>query len=287
LDTIDGLGGILSSRGTYGGVLERIDVTGETETPDFSIDLARQPVPLTTRFRAVVDGTNGNTYLDQIDARLVDSHIHARGAVVRTRDVKGRHITLDVTIDDARIEDLLRLAVRASKPPLTGAVKLTTKLVLPAGEESVLRKLRLDGQFALEQARFTNYNVQTRISMLSEKGRGDESPDGESVVSQLRGRFELRHATLRLSNLTFGVPGAMVQLAGTYHLEHETFDLAGHLLLDANLRDTTSGFKAVLAGVAQPLFRRPGGGSKIPIRIGGTRSNPAFGLDVKRALLPG
>lgn len=287
-DTIKGLGGILSSRGKYAGTLERIEVTGDTDTPDFSIDVSGQPVPLTTRFKAIVDGTNGNTFLEQVDARLLQSHIHARGAVVRTQDVKGRKVELDITIDNARIEDLLKLAMKGSKPPLTGAVKVNTKFLLPQGKDDVIERLQLAGEFALEQARFTNFNVQKRISGLSQRGRGDETPeDGESVVSQLRGRFALNNAALTFSNLTFAVPGAAVQLAGTYHLQSEALDFAGHLLLDASLRDTTSGAKAVLATIAQPFFRRPGGGSKLPIRVGGTRAKPEFGLDVKKALLPG
>jgi hypothetical protein len=106
-------------------------------------------------------------------------------------------------------------------------------------------------------------------------------------VSKLQGHFKLRDAVLNFSNLSFVVPGATVQLAGNYNLEQETLDFAGHLLLDASLRDTTSGVKAVLATIAQPFFRRPGGGSKLPIRVVGTRSKPQFGLDLRKALLPG
>ena len=61
LNTIKGIAGTLSSVGTYSGVLERIEVQGETDTPDFSVDIAALPVPLKTRFRAVVDGTNEDT----------------------------------------------------------------------------------------------------------------------------------------------------------------------------------------------------------------------------------
>jgi len=43
----------------------------------------------------------------------------------------------------------------------------------------------------------------------------------------------------------------------------------------------------VLALIAQPFFRRPGGGSRLPIRIAGTRSKPQFGLDLKKAFLTG
>jgi hypothetical protein len=288
LDTIKGLGGTLSSHGTYDGVLERIEIEGETETPDFSIDVAGQPVPLTTRFKAVVDGTNGDTWLEEVMATLQESRIQARGAVVRAEDVKGRHVALDITIEKARIEDLLKLAMKDTRAPLKGAVRMTTKFLLPAGPEDVIRKLRLDGTFALDQATFTNLDVQRRISELSQRGRGDETPvEGQSVVSKLRGRFALRNSSLRFSDLTFAVPGAMVQLAGRYELEAETLDFTGHLLLDASLRDTTSGFKAVLALIAQPFFRRPGGGSRLPIRIAGTRSKPQFGLDLKKAFLTG
>ena len=66
-------------------MLERIAVTGETDTPDFSIDIAGQPVPLKTTFKAIVDGTNGNTYLEEVDARLIDSHILAKGSVYAPR----------------------------------------------------------------------------------------------------------------------------------------------------------------------------------------------------------
>jgi hypothetical protein len=283
MNTIKGLGGTLSSQGEYNGVLERIAVAGETNTPDFSIDIAGQPVPLKTRFKAIVDGTNGNTYLEQVDAQLLESHILATGSVVRTEDVKGRHVALDIVIDRARIEDLLRLAVKGAKSPLTGGVRLKTNFTLPAGEADVIDRLQLAGEFVLDEARFTDFDVQKRINLLSQKGRGDDALEpGESVVSALRGRFVLKNATLSFRNLTFAVPGAIVQLAGTYDLSNQGLAFAGDLLLDASLAETTSGMKAVIATIAQPLFRRKGGGSRIPIKVGGTRSKPTFGLDVKR-----
>jgi len=102
------------------------------------------------------------------------------------------------------------------------------------------------------------------------------------VVSNLGGRFVMRNASLSFSDLTFAVPGAVVQLAGRYDLRRETVDFTGHLLTDATLADMTSGIKSLLARVAQPLFRREGGGSKLPIRISGPRAKPSFGLDVRR-----
>jgi AsmA-like protein len=287
LNTIKGIAGILSSTGEYSGVLERIEVKGETDTPDFAVDVAAQPVPLKTRFHAIVDGTNGNTWLEQVQARVLETVIVAKGAVVRTQDVKGRKVTLDVKIDEGRIEDVLRLALKARTPLMTGRMKLDTKFLLPAGDRDVVDKLELEGTFRLDQARFTNVNVQQRIDTLSQRGKGKTEDDGRSVVSNFSGRFALRNGTLSFADLSFAVPGALVQLAGTFSLKGETLDFTGHLLLDASLAETTTGVKSVLARIAQPLFRRPGGGSKLPIRISGPWAKPEFGLDVKRALTPG
>ena len=198
LNDIKGISGILSSVGQYRGTLERIEVDGQTETPDFSIDIANQPVPLFTRFKAIVDGTNGDTWLDRVDAKLGKSNIIASGAIVRDRDVKGRHVALDIQITRARIEDMLRLAVKADKAPLTGRMEMTTTFLLPAGEQDVIDRLNLNGRFRLAQARFTNIDIQRRIEALSLRARGNERREatgiGSSVVSNMRGRFVMRGA---------------------------------------------------------------------------------------------
>jgi hypothetical protein len=288
LDTIKGIGGTLSSSGRFHGVLERIRVEGTTDTPDFMVDVAAQPVHLKTKFTAIVDGTNGNTWLDPVEATILDhSRIVARGEVVRSEDVKGRKVSLQVTIEDARIEEILRLAIKSKTMPLTGAMKLETSFLLPAGDKDVPERLQLEGVFAIKQARFTRFNVQQRIDTLSRRGRGNTADTGPSVVSNLSGRFAMRDGRIRFRNLTFAVPGSVVQLAGSYDLGSEQLDFDGHLLLDAALHETTTGFKSILARIAQPFFRRPGGGSKLPIRVSGTPERPAFGLDVKKALSPG
>jgi pimeloyl-ACP methyl ester carboxylesterase len=288
LDTIKGIAGTLSSRGSYSGVLDRIRVTGDTDTPKFSIDTAGQPVHLKTRFQATVDGTNGDTWLERVEARVNETLIVARGAVVRARDVKGRRIALEVTIDDGRLEDVLKLGVKSAKPLMTGRMRLRAKFLLPAGDQPIIDKLELAGDFRLDQARFSNIDIQASVNRLSRRGKGDEkAEDGPSVVSRMSGHFRLQGGTMTFSDLSFGVPGAVVQIAGTYDVKREALDFRGHLLLDASLADTTSGWKAVIARVAQPLFRRPGGGTKLPIRISGPREKPEFGLDVRRALGPG
>lgn len=288
MSDIKGISGTLSSTGAYDGQLERIAVRGETRSSDFGLKIAGQPVPLNTKFVAVVDGTNGDTYLEDVQATLINTLILAKGAIVRARDIKGRHVTLDVAVAEGRLEDLLRLAMKPGKGPMTGGIALKAQLRIPAGPEDVIDRMELDGNFSLSQARFTSYNVQKKINGLSKKARGDEGTDeAESVVSDLSGRFVMRNAAITFSNLSFAVPGARVELAGSYNLHSETMDFRGNLLLDATLADTTSGLKAVAARLVQPFFRREGGGSKLPIRVQGARGKPSFGLDLKKAFLPG
>ena len=150
--------------------------------------------------------------------------------------MKGRRITLDVAIENGRIEDLLRLAVKADKPMMTGRVQIKTKFLLPAGEADVIDKLSLEGAFSLEEARFTNINVQQQINRLSRRGQGKVTDEGPGVVSKLSGRFVLRHGVLDFANLSFAVPGAIVQLAGRFDLKHDALEFGGDLLLDGASR---------------------------------------------------
>jgi hypothetical protein len=191
-------------------------------------------------------------------------------------------------MERARIEDVMLMAVKATKPPMTGALKLVTKFVLPPGESDVSERLRLDGRFTIAGARFTNSDVQGKIMELSHRGRG-QSPEAakESVTSNFAGRFKLAGGVLALPEVSFDVPGAKVQLAGQYSLKQETIDFKGMLLLDAKVSETTTGVKSLLLKVVDPLFTKDGVGSAIPIKIEGTRHDPKFGLDVRRVFKKG
>ena len=90
LGTIKGIGGILSSTGEFVGELERIAVKGETHVPDFHVDISGQPVALDTTYEAVVDGTDGDTYLNVVNARFLQTALTAKGAVTGTKGVKGK-----------------------------------------------------------------------------------------------------------------------------------------------------------------------------------------------------
>lgn len=285
LDTIDGIGGILNSTGTFDGELARINVTGEARIPDFHLDISKQPVPLTSTFETVVDGTDGDTYLNRVDAKLLDTTIAAKGAVTGTKGVKGRTIKLTVHIPEGRIENLLTLAVKGDKPLMTGRVRLETEFTLPPGDKDVIDKLQLAGKFDVDAAKFTDRGVQQKLTGMSQRARGrDPDEKAGNVVSDLSGRFTLKNGTLSFDDLQFGLPGAQVRLRGTYGLRSEAIAFDGTLRMQASVSEAVGadGIKGLLLKAVDPIFRKKGAGALIPIRIRGTRDKPEFGLDVGR-----
>jgi hypothetical protein len=288
LAVFKGIAGILSSNGRFTGVLERIEVDGQTTTPDFRVAIAGNPVRLATTFRAIVDGTNGDTFLVPVEASWLESRVTARGGVYGRPGVKGREIALDVVIDKARIEDLLKLAMKGPKPVLTGGATAKTRLLIPPGADDVIDKLALDGEFRIASAAFTDIDVQRTIAKLSARGRGrsQDVESGGSVVSDLAGRFTLANGVLTFSRLTFTVPGVAVTLHGRYALRDEQLQFRGTLRLQASLSEATTGWRSVLLKALDPFFRKNGAGAEIPIKVEGPRDKPKVGMDLG-ALMPG
>jgi hypothetical protein len=283
LSVFNGISGILSAKGTFGGQLATIDVRGDTNTPQFTITDVGHPIPLAASYHAIVDGTNGDTILERIEGRFLNTSLVASGDVVDLPGAPGRQVTLDLTMDGARLEDLLWLAVKARKPPMNGSLTLKTKMILPPGKEDVVRKLRLDGSFSLARTRFTDAGIQRKIEELSQRSRGKTAQRAaEAVTSDFKGSFKLAKGVLRLPMVSFDVPGALVRLSGKYGLTSEAIDFSGTLNMHAKVSETTTGIKSVLLKAVDPLFKGRHGGSVIPIKISGSRDNPSFGLDKGR-----
>ena len=280
LGVFKGISGILSSTGKFGGVLENIEVEGKTSTPDFTVTIGGHPLDLETVFSATVDGTNGNTLLHPVTAHLLNTVIVAQGGVVKSKDNKGKEITLDVTVDKGRLEDLLRLAVKTTQPPLTGAVNFHTKFDLPPGEGDFADRLNLNGKFDVQRAQFTSPEVTAKIETLSRKGQGQpENKDAGSSVSQLKGNFVLDNGVITFRGLTFSVTGAEVALNGKYGLDKEDLDFYGKLRMQAKISQTTTGAKSFVLKAVDPFFRK-NGQTEVPIKITGQRDHPSFGLDL-------
>lgn len=286
LSTLKGIGGILSSTGQYTGTLNNIVVDGETDTPDFRLTIADHPVPLHTKFHAVVDGTNGDTHLEPVDAMLGHSHIVANGNVVTIRG-QGHDIKLDVVVQPARIEDMLALGVKTQPPIMTGALILHTSLAIPPGDVSVTQKLQLHGRFQITGAHFSNPGVQSKIDELSLRSQGEAKEAKENAAagisvntaSSMTGNFDLSNSRITITGLHYTVPGANIAMNGVYTLDGQQFDFHGTARLDAHVSQMVTGWKSWMLKPVDPFFAKHGAGTEVPIEVTGTRSEPHFGLD--------
>ncbi|HEX3819280.1 MAG TPA: AsmA-like C-terminal region-containing protein [Candidatus Sulfotelmatobacter sp.] len=283
LGTIKGIGGILSSTGKYDGTLGRIEVNGTTDTPDFRLTISGHAVPLHTDFHAIVDGTDGDTYLEPVKARLLNSSFTAKGKVVRVDNPHGHDIELEVMLNRARIEDLLKLGVKTDPPIMSGVVKMKASLSLPPGEPDISDRIKLKGRFDIPAAEFSSEKIQNKINALSLRSRGEpqfvKEASERDVTSDLEGIFNLQHGLLSFSLLHFKVPGTHADMTGQYSLDGKTFDFHGTLKLDAKLSQMTTGWKSILLKPVDPFFHKNGAGTQIPFKITGTKDEPHYGLD--------
>jgi hypothetical protein len=281
LGPFPGIAGILSSTGKFSGEISQIEVDGETDTPDFSLDGIGKGVPLHTEFSATVDGTNGNTLLHPVRATLIRSMIVAEGSIIREPENKGHLIVVNFGAPEARIQDILALAVRTEKPFLTGTVKIKGKLMVPPSREKALDKIILDGEFGLDDAQWTSQEVRDKLEALSRRAEGKPGKeDAGSSASDLRGKFHVEKAVVSFSSLTFSIPGAAVDLTGTYKLVGGELDFNGHLRLQAKISQTVTGAKSFFLKAVDPFFKKDGAGAVLPISITGTRESPTIGVTV-------
>jgi hypothetical protein len=285
LGIFNGISGILSSIGDYNGQLDNILVDGTTDTPDFQLDRGARAVHLKTKFHAIVDGTSGNTYLQPVDASFLNSHVIAKGEVAGKKGQKGKTIRLDIDIHDSHVEDMLALATAKGNTLLTGKLLTQARLVLPPGDQAVLDKMSLAGRFRVKDGHFTDKDVQSKIDGLSRRGQGKPNiMEIQNVPAQFKGTFLLQNAKMRFSELNFQVPGVTVQMKGSYSIPKEELDFAGDVRLHATVSHTMTGPKRWIVVPFDPLFKRKGAGTYLPVHVEGTPSKPQIKLDWKKIL---
>jgi hypothetical protein len=285
LATIKGIGGALHAKGDFSGPLDYIRTTGKTRTDNFHLSTGGATFPLVTDYVAIVDGTNGDTILERVDAVLGTTRIAASGAVVK-EGARGRRVTLDTKTRGGRLEDLVKLTTRVKRSPMTGTVDVDARLDIPPGDAEVIERMDLEGSFTVARARFTSEMIQDRVDELSRRGLGRPTDERiDDVASNLRGAFRLRNARLQLRSFTFSVDGANVRLAGQYDIAAERLNFAGELRLRAKASQTQTGWKRFVLKIFDPLVDGKDAGTVLPISITGTRAQPKFAADLKKAIL--
>jgi hypothetical protein len=281
LGTLKGISGILNSTGDFNGPLDYLSVNGSADVPNFSLRTADHPVDLKVEYSAVADGTNGDTYLKGVTAHFLHTTLYVQGKVVDVYPkVRGRTIVLEANAQDARVEDLIRISTRGSDTVMKGSAQLHADILMPEGNSDLLDRMHLSGKFGIYDAKFTKADVQDKVDTLSRKGQGEPNDlDISDVMSELRGNFHVENAVADFSNLSFDVPGASVQLAGTFGLDDQVMDFHGQLRLKAKPSQTTTGIKSFFLKAVDPFLKGKDAGTVLAIRISGTKDHVSFGRD--------
>ena len=100
----------------------------------------------------------------------------------------------------------------------------------------------------------------------------------------MEGEFQLAAGLLHLPRVDFSVPGASIHLAGSYGIEGGTLDFDGKARLQAPVSRLVGGWGAKLLKPLDPLLKRDGAGTQLPVHIQGTREDPKFGVDFNKIL---
>jgi len=120
LGVFHGIAGLLSSSGKFSGVLNRIEVEGQTDTPHFTVTSSSHQVQLRTQFHAVVNGENGDTFLQQAAAKFWKTTVWSEGSVAGRAGKPGKTASVELAAKDGRIQDILLLFASSERAPMTG-----------------------------------------------------------------------------------------------------------------------------------------------------------------------
>ena len=290
LGVFEGITGTLSSEGDFQDVLEHIQAKGTIDIPDFGVRRSGHTVHLKSRFDAVVNGTNGDVALRRVDASFLQTRVTGTGNIAGHPGQHGKTTSVDLSVEEGRIQDVLHMFVREPKPPLNGVASFRAHITILPLHQPFLRELRLTGDFGIGGGQFTKPSTQGNVDQLSERASGKKPKDNQEaadtqaedqahVISNLSGHVLLQNGVTTLTEVTFNVPSAQAQMHGTYNLLDQRIDLHGTLKTDANFSQTTGGVKSVLLKPFDQLFKRKPHGAIIPVQMTGTYSDPHYGLE--------
>jgi hypothetical protein len=279
LGVYGGIAGTLSSAGKFDGAFRHINVSGTTDTPNFVVTSGGQQHNLTTQFDAHVDATHGDTFLNRVEAHIGRTTLIAQGSIAGSPGRKGKLADLRFTSRQGRIEDLLSLFVTANRSPMSGDMSLVARAQFGRDDQPFLERVKLDGKFGIDEGAFKP-GTQKDVNALSAGARGENKDDPETAFTDLKGTVDLSGGVAHFHDLDFGVPGAQANLHGTYNILNHRINLHGEMKVDTKISKTSSGAKALLLKIMDPLFRKKKKGEIVPVHILGTYEKPQFGLDL-------
>jgi hypothetical protein len=286
LADFEGISGKLAAAGKFEGMLGNLDTQGQIAIPQFMVTHSEHAVRVDGAYRAVVEGTHGDVTLQQVNAAVLKTRISANGKIAGSAGQNGKTATVDLNVEQGRIQDVLWLFVRGKKAPFNGNTSFRAHVVIPPGDPQFLRRVRLTGDFGILGGEFAKPSTQMAVDTLSEKAQNqtvseksaDEDPD--AVLTNLSGHVELTGGVANFRDFSFEVPGASAHMHGTYDLTSTAINLHGMLKTESELSQMSKGFKSTLLKPFNGLFKKKHAGAVLPVYLQGTYHAPEAGLDI-------
>src|SRR5487761_115966 len=282
LSAFPGVAGTLSSEQKFGGTIGRIDVTGKLDIPNFKLTKTDNHAELSSQFHVLVNATNGDVILKEVNTSLLQTNIAARGCIVGTPGKKGKTTSIDLTIDRGRIQDVLHLFVTAAHPPMDGLGSFRAHVTVPPLGKPFLQELMAQADFRIRNGRFEKPSTQASINKLSSRARGlKKDTDPGNILADLKGHVLLWQGAAKFTQIVFVVPGAVARMKGTFNLLNDRLNFQGTLKTDAKFSQAAGGgIKSILLKPLDPLFKKKDTGAVIPVYMSGTYDRPRFGISL-------
>lgn len=275
LGDLHDLSGLVSSSGNFAGPLEHIAVEGSVEAPNFRFKQAH-PIHLRTKFKAIVNGTNGDIALAPVVSRFDKTTVSSDGDIADQPKVA----SLNLQVEGGRIQDLLSIFV-AQAPPMSGIVTLAAKAVLPSSKEPFIKRLRMEADFGIGGGRFTKPDMRYKVDAFSERASEEKPPKDDPnpppVISNIKGHVILTNGIAKFTNLSFSVPGAAAVMNGTFSLLDKRINLVGDMHMENDVSHATTGMKSILLKPFIPFFKKKNKTSTIPMQVTGTYDHAVIG----------
>jgi AsmA-like C-terminal region len=282
LHDLGDISGTLISKGHFQGKLADIEADATSYTPDFAVGRGKA-TPFTTAFRCAINGVNGDVTIRGVDAKTAATTIHVEGSIAGSP----KTIDVDLAVLGGRAQDVLRPFLK-HEVPVAGTVWLHSHAHVdgPGDGKGFLEHLKVDGNFVLPAEKLTNKATEQKLSGFSQRETGvkDSKPDANSsaataeigasnsagdVFSSLNGHAQIRNGVVSTQRITFLIPGAGVDLSGTFNLRDGAVHLEGNLRMQANISHATTGFKSIILKPLIPFFKKKQAGAVVPIAIRG------------------
>ncbi len=273
------LSGTVQAQGSLDGKLGELITKGTVNVAKFHVVDTGHTRDITATYQARVDGRNGDTTLDDVQADFDHSSLQVNGTITSEKDRKGRKISLDLFCGKGRIEDVLDLFIGAKQSPMLGAMTMKAHVDVPPGEGTLLKRMRMSGDFGVDDGRFTNKATQADLNRLSDSADKKNEADDQIALSELKGHGDIRNGVATLTNLSFAMQGATARMTGTYSLLNYDIDLHGHLYTDGKPWTATTGMKSWMMRVITPFLKKKKSVRVVPFNITGNYQKTSVGLD--------